>query len=107
MRTLIVILGAPLLKDDLCFEQAAEEFAVEALIAQLVVEALDVTVLPRRARPNVDGLDRLLLEPVLDRVGDELRAIVAACQNMLTDPYFPFLRGALSLSHTASENPLA
>ena len=47
VRTLIVILCAPLLKDDLRFELAAEEFAVQTLVAQLVMEALDVAVLPR------------------------------------------------------------
>src|SRR5438552_18735577 len=78
MRSLIVILIAPLLKDDLRFEQTAEEFAVKALVAQLVVEAFDVAVLPRASRFDVDGFYFILLEPVLNRIGDELGAVVAA-----------------------------
>jgi len=74
----IVILVAPAFKDDLRFEQAAEEFPVEALVAQLVMEALDVAVLPWAAGFDIDGFYLLLFEPVLDRVGDELRAIVTA-----------------------------
>src|SRR5438093_9410642 len=41
-------------------------------------QLLDVAVLPRASRLDVDGLYFLLLEPVLDRIGDELRAVVAA-----------------------------
>jgi hypothetical protein len=47
VRALIVILISPLLKDDLRFQETAEEFPVQALVAQLVVKALDVAVLPR------------------------------------------------------------
>lgn len=42
------------------------------------MEALDVALLPRAARGDVVGLDPATLEPVLDRVGDELRTVVAA-----------------------------
>src|SRR5206468_16403 len=38
------------------------------LVAQLVVEALNVAVLPWGTRPDVDRLDLLLLEPVLHHV---------------------------------------
>ena len=37
----------PSFEDDPCLKQATEEFGVQALVAQLVVEAFDVGVLPR------------------------------------------------------------
>jgi len=58
--------------------KTAEEFAVEALITQLVAEALNVTILPRTSRSDVDRLNRCLLHPVLDGVSDELGSVVAA-----------------------------
>jgi hypothetical protein len=61
MRAKMVILVAPSFKDDPRFEQAAEEFPVQALVPQLVVEALDVAVLPWAAGLDVDGLYVLLL----------------------------------------------
>ncbi len=77
MRSLIIVFGAPLLKDDLRFEQAAEEFAVEALAAQLVMEALDVAVLPGAAWFDGERLDLRCRQPVLDGIGDEFWSVVA------------------------------
>lgn len=81
MRSFLIILDSPRLDQHFGFEQAAEDFPVEQLVAQLVVKALNVAVFPRAARRDIERLDRFLLEPVLDGVGDELRPIVAA--NML------------------------
>ena len=47
VRALIVVFRAPRFKDNLRIEQAAEEFPAQTLVTQLVVEALDVGVLPR------------------------------------------------------------
>jgi hypothetical protein len=77
VRALIIIFVSPLLKDDLRFQEAAKEFPVQALVAQLVVEAFDVAVFPRAARFDVDGFDPVLLQPVLDRIGDEFRPAAA------------------------------
>src|SRR5215207_4583182 len=41
-------------------------------------EALDVTILPRAARSDVGGLGSDRRDPLLDGLGDELRAIVGA-----------------------------
>ena len=74
--TLVIVLGAPRLKDDLRFEQALKEFPVQTLATQLVVEALDVTVLPRATRLDIEGFDLRGGRPVLDGIRDELESVV-------------------------------
>jgi len=78
VRSVLVILASPLLNDNLRFQQACEDFPVEQLVAQLVVEAFDVPVLPGAAGLNIDRFHLLLPEPVLDGIRDELRPVVAA-----------------------------
>jgi hypothetical protein len=50
---------------------------VKAFIAQLVVKAFNVPVLPRTPRLDVERLDLLGLQPLLDAGGDELGPVVA------------------------------
>jgi hypothetical protein len=45
LRTTLAIFHGPAFQDNACFVQIAEEFAVAALIAQLVIKALNVSVL--------------------------------------------------------------
>ena len=78
VRTTLVIFDAPAFQDNARFVQIAEEFAVEAFIARLVVKALNVSVLPRAPGLDVKRLDLLGLQPVLDAGGDKLWAVVAA-----------------------------
>ena len=61
---------------DLGFGQAEEDLAVEQLIAQLAVEALAVSVLPRAAGLDVGGLGADRGNPLAQSQGDELRAVV-------------------------------
>jgi len=67
-----------MLDDDSRFGQTDEHLAVEAFVTQLVMERFDVSVLPCRFRIDVAHLDRSLLHPLLDRIRDELRPVVAA-----------------------------
>ena len=53
-----------------------EDLPVEKLIAQLVVEALHIRLLPWGARSNVMGGDPLLAQMILQGVGNELRPII-------------------------------
>src|ERR1700712_5149984 len=71
-----VVVPPPALDDDLGFLQRVEDFAVEQLVPELGVEALDVAVLPGRARRDVGGLGTDSRYPGLDGLGDELGAIV-------------------------------
>jgi hypothetical protein len=73
--TTLIVFDAPTLQDDARLAQIAEEFTVKAFIAQLVVEALNMPVLPRAPRLDVKRLDLLGLQPVLD---DKLGSVVAA-----------------------------
>jgi hypothetical protein len=68
----------PALDHDLGLAQAVEDLAVEQLVAQARVEALDEAVLPRAARGDVGGPGTHGRDPSLDRLGDELRPVIGA-----------------------------
>jgi len=53
MRALCVVMAAPCLDDDLCLGEAVEDLAIEQLVAELRVEALAVSVLPRGSRLDI------------------------------------------------------
>ena len=78
VRPLLIVFDAPLFEDHPRFEQAAKQLTVQALVPQFVVEALNVGVLPRAARRDVDRPHLLRPQPVPDRIRDELRPVVAA-----------------------------
>ena len=78
VRTDRVVVPSPCFDHDLCLLQRVEDLAIEQFVAELAVEALAVAVLPRAAgldigRPRSDGGD-----PVAQRLGNELRAVVGA-----------------------------
>lgn len=76
MRPNGVVVPAPTLDDDLGLAQRVEDLAVKELIAQARVEALDEPVLPWAALGDVSGLCTNGVNPLLHRLGDELRAII-------------------------------
>jgi hypothetical protein len=78
VRTTFILFNTPAFQDHANFVQIAEEFAVKAFIAQLVVKAFNMPVFPRAPRLDVERLDFLSLQPVLNAVGDKLGTIVAA-----------------------------
>jgi hypothetical protein len=69
-----VVVAPPALDDDLGLAESVEDFAVEQLVAKACVEALDVAVLPGAA--PLGGLGTGSRDPVLHRLGDELRSVV-------------------------------
>ena len=69
---------APALDDDLRLAESVEDLAVEQLVAQPSIEALDKAILPRAAWSDVGGLGSDRRDPLLDGLGDELRAVVGA-----------------------------
>jgi hypothetical protein len=71
-----VVVASPTLDDDLGLAQSVENLAVEQLIAKAGIEALDVAVLPGAAPLDVGGLGTDSRDPVLHRLGDELRSVV-------------------------------
>jgi len=68
----------PALDDDHRFFERVEDLAVEQLVAQLRVEALDVAVLPRIAWLDVGRLRPDRRDPALHRPGHELGSVVRA-----------------------------
>jgi len=80
----LVILSSPALNDHACFSQAREEFAIQTLVAKLIVKALDISLFPGRARLDVQALNLSCAHPLADRLSDELRAIVTADMFRLT-----------------------
>src|SRR6516165_2372354 len=56
--------------------ESVEDFAVEQLVAQAGVEALDVAVLPGAAPLDVSGLGTDNPDPFLYCLGEELRSVV-------------------------------
>ena len=71
-----IVVPAPALDDDLRLAQGVEDLAVEQLVAEPGIEALDIAVLPRAARLDVGGLGADRGDPLLHGLGDELRAVV-------------------------------
>ena len=76
VRTTLIVFDTPAFQDNARLLQIAEEFAVKAFIAQLVMKALDMPILPRAPRLDVERLDLLGLQSVLDAGGDELGPVV-------------------------------
>ena len=83
----VVILVTIFTNDYPGLEEAAKEFAVEALVPDLIVEAFNIGIFPRATGFDVDTADGAFLEPVFDAVSNELGAVVAT--DMLRSPVLP------------------
>ncbi len=70
-----VIVTAPALDDDFGFSQRVEDLAIGQLVPQARIEAFDIAVFPGAAGLDVSGLSAGSSDPVLHRLGNELRAI--------------------------------
>src|ERR671913_1579939 len=71
-----VVVPAPCLDDDLGLLERIEDLAVEQLVAELRVKALDEAVLPWAAWGDIDGLCAYSRDPALDCLAGELGPIV-------------------------------
>jgi hypothetical protein len=78
VRPLLIIFCSPLFQDDPGLKQAVEDLSVQTFIAQLVVEAFDIGLFPRCSSLDISASDRLVLEPVLNGLSNELRSIIGA-----------------------------
>ena len=72
----VVVLAEPLVDDDLGLPGGGEPFGIQDFAAQGSIEAFVVTVLPWRARVDMDRLDADTDEPFLEDRRCELRAVV-------------------------------
>lgn len=73
-----IIVDAPCLDHDTRLCQRVEDLAIQQLVAELRVEALAVTVLPRAARFDECRLRSHGIDPIPNGFGDGLRAVVRA-----------------------------
>ena len=76
MGTLRVVVQTPALDDDPRLCEAVEDLTVEQFVAELGIEALAVSVLPRTARLDERGLGPHSGDPFSHRLGNELGTIV-------------------------------
>ena len=73
-----IVVPAPAFDHDLRFFERIEDLAIEELVAQAGVEAFYVSVLPGAAGCDVGSAGTDCGDPVLHRLGDELRPIVGS-----------------------------
>src|SRR5215207_1181836 len=78
MRPDGIVMTAPALDDDLRLAESVEDLAVEQLVPEPGIKALDIAILPRAAWSDVGGLGSDRRDPLLDGLGNELRAVVGA-----------------------------
>jgi hypothetical protein len=86
MRSLRIVVFSPLLDDDLGFFEAVEYLSIQELVAEPSVEALAIAVLPRRSRFDIGGLGADSLDPLPDRIGNELGSVVGTDIGCLAPP---------------------
>ncbi len=66
----------PLFNQDLCFLQAVEDFTIQQLVTEPGIEALAISIFPWRTRFDVRGFCTHSVDPVPDRLSNELRPVV-------------------------------
>ena len=76
--TLLVVDGDPVGDDDAGLGERVELLAVEALVPEAGVKGFNVTVLPGRARVDVERTDAAVSQAVADGAGDKLGPVVGA-----------------------------
>ena len=76
MRTDRVVVSSPAFRQDLCFLERVEQFAVQKLLPHLAVKRLGIAVLPWRPWFDREWRDVEMLQPVPELARDELRPII-------------------------------
>ncbi len=78
MRPELVVVPSPTLDKHICLLERVEDLSIQQLVSELSVEALVVAVLPRAPRLDEERFHIDPAEPLTDRLGGELRAVVGA-----------------------------
>ena len=76
MWSLFIIVMSPPFDDDFRFPKIPEPLSIQAFVAQLTVEALVDSILPRLARFDEGRLHTASLEPLFNSMSNQLRAII-------------------------------
>ncbi len=78
MGMFFVVSVSPLFDHDACSGHAQEQFLIQTLVAQAVMQGLYVAILPRASRINVFDGDLLLLQFFFDFIGYKFRSVIRA-----------------------------
>ena len=78
VRSCFVVIASPLPDDGSSMRKVVEVVIVQALVAKLAVERLDVAVLHGPARLNELECDGVSVSPLIERLGSEFRPLVGA-----------------------------
>ena len=76
MRPTGVVEAPPAFDDDASLSERVEDLTIEQFVTEAGIEALDVSILPRASRLDVCGPGTDGGDPVLNRLRNELRAVV-------------------------------
>lgn len=76
MRTHRVVVGAPRFDSPARIVETDERMLIQTFAPQSAVEALDVSILHRFAGPNELQFYTVLVRPGVERLADELRAVI-------------------------------
>ena len=76
MRPSVIVLVEPRGDHSAGLFDARKPLSIQHLAAERAVEPLVVSILPRRARIDLDWLDANSMQPSLQRFGDELGPVV-------------------------------
>jgi len=90
MRAHGVVLDQPLVDDVLNLQDRVVDLVPEQLALHRAVEAFGVPVLPGAGLGDEHATNALLAQPVQQRVGDELAAVVGADQHRFAVPLEQF-----------------
>ena len=71
-----VVFVAVVLDDHASFGKCPKLLSVKTLISEASMKAFYEPILPRTTGINVDRLDLILFKPRLDRLSDELTAVI-------------------------------
>ena len=80
-----VVLPAPAIGQALGLSHRGEQLGVEEFVLEPANERLGIAVLPWRAWLDVRGCGAAVLAPSSERVGNELRAVIAADERRCCD----------------------
>src|SRR5512137_955349 len=102
MRPDIIVFQAPPFNEHLSLFQGIEDLTVEPLIPQLAVETLNEAILPGASRLDIQGLNPDAAQPVSNRFGRKLRAVVRTdvLRNAMPDK-----KSCQTLQHIVSAEP--
>ena len=110
VRPDMIIIMSPVVDHHPSFAQCVDYFPIQALPPKPAVKTLRIAVLPWASRFNVDRLDPVILKPLLDNLGNKLRAVVTPNElwsSMLLNAFFQYPQDIRSSQRTVGVQRMA